>query len=405
MSNENTNLLPALREENVQIIVKDAPQVYDKNLALSQKCIAAGEKLIERIRHDGMTDELDKECAEFIEKTKKALAIMNKRRAPFTQLFDKIRSEFTGMENSINPANKDTVPNQIQIIRNAYAAKKRMEEEKKRQEELKLQKYEQAKTKYRQDVEDDIRRQFDSLVTRDLDNLTRLNQDLTLDNYTVTMMKIKAVSDTLPTDWANSLTSYTHRPAEILEKEALHIRGDVMGTIFPSLREQYKQEIGDYKDNILDTLPNKYAELERMAKADAAEKARMKADLEAKEAAEIAKMEEERRKREQEEESRKQIKKEANEVGGLFNQAVVAAPAGYQPKTSVKLKVTALNPQGILDILSLWWGREGQFLSVDELEKMFKRQITAVEKYANDKEKKEMITTPNVRYDEEVKAR
>lgn len=405
MSKENNNLLPALREENVQMIVKDAPEAYNKNVALSQKCIVAGENLLERIKNGGMTDALDIECSEFMEKTKKALSIMNKRRSPFTQLFDKIRSEFTGMENAINPTNNNSVPFKVQQARNAYAAKKREEEEKKRQEELKRQQHEQSLTKYRQEVEDDIKRQFDQLITKDINFLTELNKNLTLENYTTTLMQVKAVDAVLSKSWASSYQCHAHKPFDITSDEAFNICREVLTRIAPDLEAQYKQEIGDYKDSILDTLPNKYAELERMAKSNAEEQAKIKADLEAKEQAELSRMEAERRKREQEEEAKRQVQKEANEMGGLFNQAMVAAPAGYQPKTSVKLKVTALNAQGILDILGMWWGKEGQFLPVDELEKMFKRQITAVEKYANDKENKELITTPNVRYDEEVKAR
>ena len=401
---ENNNL-PILRQENVQMIVQSAPQVYDKNTESSQKCSKVGTILLEKISKSGMNDALDQECASYLDKTKKTLKVMNERRSPFTKLFDQVRSEFTSMENSIDPSKKDSIPFKVQQARNAYAAQKRAEEERKRQEELKRQQHEQSLIKFRQDVEDDIKRQFDQLITKDINYLTELNKNLTLENYTTTLMQVKAVEPVLPKSWASSYQCHAHKPFDLTSEEAFNISREVLTRIGPDLEAQYKTEIGDYKDNILDTLPNKYAELERMAKANAEEKAKIKADLEAKEQAELYRIEAERRKREQEEEAKRQVQKEANEMGGLFNQAMVATPASYQPKTSVKLKVTALNAQGILDILSLWWGREGQYLSLDELEKMFKKQITAVEKYANDKEKKEMITTSNVRYDEEVKAR
>ena len=397
--------LPILQQENTLMIIQDAPQVYDRNSLSSQKCSEVGTILLEKISNSGMTDALDQECAAYLDKTKKTLKVMNERRSPFTKLFDQVRSEFTGMENAIDPTKVNSVPYKVQQARNAYAAQKRAEEERKRQEELKRQQHEQSLTKFRQDVEDDIKNQFDQLIRKDIDFLTDLNKNLTLENYTTTLMQVKAVEPVLSKSWASAYQCQAHKPFDITSDEAFNICREVLTRIAPDLEAQYKHEIGDYKDNILDTLPNKYAELERIAKADAEVAAKIKAEIEAKEQAELSRMEAERRKREQEEEAKRQVQKEANEMGGLFNQAMVAAPAGYQPKTSVKLKVTALNAQGILDILSLWWGREGQFLPVDELEKMFKKQITAVEKYANNKENKEIITTTNVRYDEEVKAR
>ena len=66
---------------------------------------------------------------------------------------------------------------------------------------------------------------------------------------------------------------------------------------------------------------------------------------------------------------------------GLFdNEATVTA---YKPKTKVTKKVHLLNPEGILPIISMWWTNEGCKMTVDELAKMFKKQITYVEKLAN----------------------
>ncbi|MCH5225041.1 MAG: hypothetical protein J1D77_03540 [Muribaculaceae bacterium] len=396
-----TTTLPILRQENTLMIIQSAPEVYDRNSLSSQKCKEAGEALLARIELAGMNDSLDQECAAYIEKTKKTLKVMNERRSSFTKLFDQIRSEFTSMENAIDPSKVTSVPFLVQQSRNAYAAKKRAEEEAKRQEELRRQQREAALIKYRQEVEDDIRRQFDQLVNRDINFITSLNQGLTIENYTVTVMKIKAVSDTLPIDWAQSIASYAPNPYGFPASEIK----EIVNRIFPNLRHQYKAEIGEYKDTVLDNLPSKYRELEKMAKADAEEKARLKAELEAKEAADLQRIEEERKKKEAEAQAAKEMQKQASEMSSLFDVAKIAAPASYQPKTSVKLRVSPINPQGVLDILGMWWSKEGQYLPVDELIKMFKKQISFVEKLANDKDSKELISSANVRYEEEVKAK
>ena len=116
-------------------------------------------------------------------------------------------------------------------------------------------------------------------------------------------------------------------------------------------------------------------------------------------------IEEERKRKEEEAKAATAVKQSANEMDGLFAQNAVAAPVGYQPKTSVKQKIVTTSPDGILAIVSMWWSKEGQFLPVEELSKIFKKQIAFCEKVANDKNTPEFIQSPFVRYEEEVKAK
>ena len=88
-------------------------------------------------------------------------------------------------------------------------------------------------------------------------------------------------------------------------------------------------------------------------------------------------------------------------MGSLFDQASVSAPT-YQPKTSVKKRLVPLNVEAFPEIFSLWWMREGCQLSVDELTKMFKKQITFCEKCAKDGE---FIQSEHIYYEDEVKAK
>lgn len=399
------NNLPILRQENVQMIAQSAPDTYNTNALSSQRCSDYGEKLLAEIQRGGMTDTLDKQCAEYIDKAKRTLKAMNERRSPITKLFDQIRSEFTGMENTIDPAKKDTIPYRIQQARNAYAAKKREEAERARQEELRRQQREQALNRYKQEAEDDYRRQFDSLITGTINSLTSLNQSLTVENYDEVSAKIKDFNITLGNEWFQQCQSFAHKPYEITDAEAIDIRQSILNRLSKQFKEQFQAEVGEYRDTITDALPSKRKELERMAKANAEEQARMKAELEAREAAETRRLDEERRRKEEEAKAAKQVQQSANEMDGLFAQNAVATPVGYQPKTSVKQKIVVDSADGILAAVSMWWSKEGQFLPVEELSKIFKKQLTFCEKVANDKDNPEFINSPFVRYEEEVKAK
>ncbi len=401
---ENNNL-PILRQENVQMIAQSAPDTYNTNALSSQRCADYGEKLLAEIQRAGMTDALDKQCADYIDKSKRTLKAMNERRSPITKLFDQIRSEFTGMENAIDPTKKDTVPYKIQQARNAYAAKKREEAERARQEEMRRQQREQALNRYKQESEDDYRRQFDNLVTKEINKLTSLNQSLTVENFDEVSNKIKRFNITLGNEWFQQCQCHAHKPYEITDAEAIEIRQSILNRLSKQFKDQFQAEVGEYRGTITDALPAKKKELERMAKATAEEQARIKAELEAREAAETRRLDEERRRKEEEAKAAKQVQQSANEMDGLFAQNAVAVPVGYQPKTSVKQKIVCANADGILAAVSMWWSKEGQFLPIEELSKIFKKQLTFCEKVANDKDNPEFINSPFVRYEEEVKAK
>lgn len=297
-SGETTNNnLPILRQENVQMIVQSAPDAYNTNSLSSMRCSDYGKNLLTEIQQHGMTDELDKRCAEFIDKAKRTLKAMNERRAPFTKLFDQIRSEFTGMENAIDPTKKDTVPFLIQQARNTYAAKKREEAERARQEELRRQQRDKAIKDYQVAAEDDYRRQFDGKVTADINTLTSLNQSLTIENFEEVSAQIKNFNATLGNEWFQHCQSYAHKPFEVSDAEAIDIRQSILNRLSKQFKEQYASEVGEYRDTIADALPSKKRELERMAKANAEEQARMKAELEAREAAVLTRTADARKKK------------------------------------------------------------------------------------------------------------
>lgn len=408
MSEQTTNTeMTIVRKENVQLIAQSAPEVYKSNTLSCRKCTDFGKRLLAQIKEQGMNDELDMQCATYINKARNTVKKMNTNRSAITKLFDQIRSEFTGMENSIDPTKTASVPYQIQQARNAYAAKKREEEERKRRAELLRQQREQAFNTYKADVEDDYKRSFNAYTANSINALTDLNANITLDNYEAQCRAIKQFSTTLPQDWAAKTPSNVRIPAELadMQDKLREVRTSIAAKLMEQFTEQYKFEVGDYRDTITDALPSKKAELERMAKANAEEQARMAAELKAREAAEAKRVEEERKRKEEEEAAKKKMQAEASEVGNLFGQQAIVTPAGYQPKTSVKKRLVFHDAQGVLAAVSLWWSKEGQFMSVEDLAKVFKKQITYCEKVANDKDHPEFISSTSVSYEEEVKAK
>ena len=395
----STALTIASSAENVGVIVRDTPENYNKNQLSCGRCRMAGEKLLDEIKTNGMSDALDQMIAKYIEKTRRTVKEMNERRAPVTKLFDQVRKEFTALENDIDPTKAGTVPYQLQQYRNQYAAKKREQEEARRRAEEAQRQAEAAKSKYRADCIEDYKAKFNELVNTRINELTELNNSVTLETMKAVYDTVYAFATELPADWCP--LSSVRQPYKLTTEESRQIRGDVMKSLLSQFSEQFRAEIGDYRQDILDKLPSKKVELERAAKASAAEAARIKAALAQREAAEAAQKEAERKAREQEEAKKAEAIKANSEAVNLFNLAQASTPA-YQPKTKVTKKINVTGPSGYMQVLSMWWAKEGCNLSKEELDKIFKKMITFCEKLAN--KQGEEIIDPGIEYVEDVKA-
>ena len=394
--------LAIIKQENIQTIVSAAPQSYNDNKLSCERCISAGQSILNTITaNGGMTDEIDKEAALFIEKARKTVRKMNEKRSPVTKLFDDIRREFTVIENAIDPTKVDTIPYKLQQYRNQYAAKKRAEEEKRRQEEYKRQQAEQARIKLRQDIEGDFKAQFQTYLNQSINWLTTKDNSVTLENYNTVYSEVKNFSVSLPADWLHNLHTLIRIPANISVDYLRHFETDTQERLGKQFTEQYTAEIQDNKDFILDRLPSKKANLERMAQADAAEAARVKAEMEERQRKEAEEREAERKRKEEEEKQKAEMARQQAEMNGLFSEQ--ASMQNYQPKVKVTQKIELLNPEGIMPILSMWWSKEGCTLSVEELSKLFKKQITFCEKLAS--KDSVYIENESVQYIDDVKAK
>ncbi|WP_300878322.1 hypothetical protein [uncultured Bacteroides sp.] len=392
-----------IRQENVELIMRNAPQSYQENQVSHDRCIEFGQNLLNAISA-GMTDELDRQAAEYIERAKKTVKKMNEKRSPVTKLFDEIRTVYTGLENDIDPAKSGSIPAMLQTARNRYAASKREEAEARRREEERRIQRENALASYRNAVEADYKQSFNRLLNTKFNELCALNASITLANFPEVEDRLKNFPVILNDEWNELTPSGVMLPSLLTPDECKGIRGSVMAEILPKFREQYEFDLGGNRDNILLMLPSKKRELEAIARSNAEEAARREAELKNREAEEAARREEERHRREEEEKRQMQVKHQQQEMQELFSQSTAAATA-CQPKAIVKKKLVVNNPLGFLEVLNLWWVNEGCMLTVEELSKKFKSQITFCEKLANDKQDPHLIESQYISYEEEVKAK
>ena len=393
-----TSVAIASNPLNIKMIVQSAPESYETNKLSKDRCASAGENLLEVIQRDGMSDELDQKVAMYIDKTRKTVKVMNERRAPVTKLFDQIRTEFTSMENAIDPSKAGTIPYKLQQHRNQYAAKKREEEEARRRAEEAARQAQIARSSYRTACIDDYKIQFNNFVVSNINQLTDLNSSITLDNYSCICDTVSAFATELPEAWAPK--SSVRMPYNLTPEESRSIASEALQSLIPQFKEQFRFEIGEYRQDILDRLPSKRVELEKAAKASAEEAQRIATAMKEREEAELSRKERERALREAEETRRKEVEKAATDSVSLFD--ISASKTQYTPKTKVSKKIRIVSPDGYMQCLAMWWSKEGSRLSDEELAKAFKKQVSFCEKLAN--KDGEFIKSESIEYVDDVKA-
>ena len=399
--NMNNNQLAIIRPENIQAIVQAAPQSYNDNKNSHDRCVSFGQGILNAIKEHGMDDELDRQAAAFIDKARRTVKVMNERRSPVTKLFDEVRTAFTTLENEIDPAKPGTVAYGLQQLRNQHAAKKRAEQERRLREEMARRQAEEARRKYRMDVEDDFRRQYSRFEAESLHALQTIDSGVTLETYAEAMQRLQAFPRQLPDAWVDARQPSVPIPCGLAQEEAAAVVAKAREQLRTQLREQYDFEVTETLQALIDRMPSKKANLEKIAQASAEEAARIKAEMEARQSAEAKRAEKERAEREAEEKRKAELERKTAEMTSLFDGQATASAC--QTKAKVTKRISLLNPEGIMPVISLWWSKEGCTLSVEQLSKMFKKQIAFCEKLANKDEV--LIQHESVEYVDEVKAK
>ncbi len=393
-----------IKVEEFTSLMKSAPDALGKNQKSIANCNSAGQAILDTIQGEGMTDELDAKAAEYLKKVNVTITNMKSRRAPVTQLFDRIRSIFTTDEKAIDPKDKSTIPGKIAAERDRYAALKREEERRKQQEMQRQANIEKEKGTYRLAIEQAINTHMSSYFAEQQKNLSHIWESITLATFELKEKSIRGWSTLYPREhfdtFNQDITTY-YLDAQTKE----NIKAEILNNKYSAFSQQYKFNMEDLRQLFIDRLSSKKQELieeEELRKKDAEAAAKAEAERKQRE-------EEERKQREleiQQKEHEQQQKAESSIQSAQMNSLFATAAASVTTRTS-KAKVTErikiLHPAGFLEVYQMWWINEGQNLTIEELEKIHKKMISFCEKKANSDDEMK-IKSKYIRYEEEVKA-
>ena len=395
--------LPIIKADEMAVITSSMPQALADNRQSHDRCIAACTALIDAIKAQGMTPELDTQAAAIIDRAKRTVKKMGERRSPATKVFDEIRKLFTTLENDIDPTKSGNVVYQLQQARNEYARRLHEAEQQRIFAQQQRKRIEQATTRLISDINDFICAEFNSYVEQAITVIEQLEQSATIENYSKNFDAIAAIKPTLDPRWGEKLKAFPLQPyhAPMTEADVQRITAETLTNLIPRFQKQFEEEVGTTLEDTLRRMPSRLAELKRIAAADAKEAERIKADMKAKAKAEQQRAEAERRQREEKARQEAELQQRQQSMANLFDAAAVAQPQAPKVKVSKKIHIT--DPKGILPIISMWFLHVGCTLTVEEIEKMFSKQIRFCEQLAG----KEEITVKddNVVYSDDVKAK
>ena len=390
---------------NVGTLAETAQSAYRENAVSCQRCNDYGKTLLDKIAQSGgMNDALDAEAALYIEKAKKTVAKMNGKRSAVTQLFDNIRSAYTSLENEIDAKTQGTIPSQVQSLRNAYAAYKQERYEAEQREKLKKVQHDNALAAYRDAVEADIQSQLNSFIKINCEQIDIFANGRTLANIDEAEDSLNKITGEFPPAWIESTEPEAAADSCLTEDEAKDVVAAVKAQHAAGYAEQYTFEVLSCRDAAIARIPSKKEELQKLADASAEEAERIKQQMQEREEAEAKKRDQERAEREAKEKAAAELAAQKREMDNLFANATVQATS-FKVNATVKQKIRVIHPEGFMQVVGMWWSQCGNQMSIEELEKVFSKQLTFCNKLANDKNNPMLIQSENIEYINEVKAK
>lgn len=394
-----TTTLPAINMEELVVIINEAPAILEKNTLSRNNAIQYGQNLVSQAENHGMSEDLDKLMAGYLEKLRITYKTINERRKPFSQLVDEIKKRFTAIEADIAPTSKDNIFAHVQSWRDQYATAK-IEEQKRREKEAaeKLAR-EKELVAIRQGLEADYAISFSKLVTQAKKQLIAIFETTTLENEDAQRTQIAYFPVKLD---AKDLIFSKIRSAYVNESEIEELQAAVAKRYFSEFNLEYGNQINVLKRELIDKFASKIEELRQIEKASAEEADRLRAEADA-----SRKAAEEKAAAEAAEAARKA----ADEASARAAAATIEATMNTQaelfqetPKVKEAYEIIVKNPAAYAMIFQFWFEKEGRGWPVDKIEKMtIGRMKSFCEAYALKNDEK--ISSNLIKYKEIFKAK
>jgi len=387
-------------------VLETAPEILLLITKTRNKAKETYDGIIARIESDKMSDLLDKELSDYIDRVGTAMKNSNEKRKPVSQILDRIKKSFTELESDMKGF-KDSA----QKLRNDYATVKMnllKAEEAKRKAEA-------AKVTEAADLKANIKTAYESKFTDIMtEEKTKYIDWLNGLKYTDILPDAEALFHYASSYLADWKTYYITQP-EVLEKwramlptVLYHTVDEVkaMATDFKmknlgKLEIEMEKEISGLIIDLTDKLPSKVQELEDLANADAKEAERILGDAAIRQAEEAALLQAQAETRKEQAKSAANVTAAGEKAGAMVD---ATAKVEEAPKVAESYSIVIENSSAWPVLFMFWFENEGKDLATDKLEKVTMARMKAFcEKWAKDKG--EFVQSTVISYEPVYKAK
>lgn len=389
-----TNNQVAVIANSVEIL-KTGGDILIANQNRKDKALEVGRNILSVIQEKGMDTSTDERCNNYLANVTKATKEMKDSRASVTQIMDQLKKMYTEVENELDVKKDGTIPAQIQVHRNQYAKQLAEEAEQRRLEaERKAAKDKEAiDLKYQ--IESQLSNYFNDFMLEKKQRLQNGFNSLSLEIFKEKSEALRGYDPMYSKQHFDSFVPHC-MPTYHTDNELFEISYAVKEGKYETFSANYKAELSLLKNELIDKLSSKLAELQeqkRLAEeAVAAEKklaeAKSKAEKERAQAAATAAAEAaekaaaEQRKREEEEADRLKkeaedakakaeqdaaISKQGEETMVLFEKEAAIANAEPAPEARQGYEIIVQHPVGYTQIFALWFEKIGKDMPVDKI--------------------------------------
>lgn len=416
--------------ENSIEVLKAGPQILVSNQQRKDKALSVGRNILDMIQENGMNPELDERSKNYLININTASKQMKEERLAVTQIMDQLKKMYTEVENELDPKKAGTIPAQVQSHRDAYAKQVAEEADRKRREAEKAAAEAKERIEVKSKLEIKLAEYFNTYLLDKKQKFNNKFNSLVLDSFADDAAAIRGYEPKYSVDHFNEFAPML--PSSLSQDMIHELAAEVKDGKYENYADTYKSEMLALKQEIVDKLPSKYAELQEQRRLEiekrdaerAAAAAKNEADRKAAEerqrlAQEAEKKAAEERKRREDEENARiaeeaavaqkkaeedaLIKKQGEETMVMFEKEAAIAETAPAPEVRQGFEITVLHPVGFTQIFAIWFEKVGKDLPVDKIGGTKLEQMKAwAEKEAHKNGTK--IDSKFLKYDETFKA-
>jgi hypothetical protein len=346
-----------------------------------------------------MNAELDQQLNDLIVRANGAIEKMEDKRKPGTQMMTKIAKIFTGLENDIE--NQKII---AQGHRNGWAKTCAQKEKEKTAAILKQQNIDKERIELKAKINQQIREAYQNKLLEFKTFYTNKLNSATLETLDVVTKTLNEIRVTYPRDKFYELA--VEVSAVYMDKADLApLIYDTKVELYDELAANFRENMEDHQQRLVEQLPSKKAELERIQKAGAEQKAQLEAAVKQRQLDDQKRLQEQAELAKQKDAQNVKMQQTIATSTNLFDTHAQIADVKQENTAKARqgYKIDVLSAAGWGAIFLFWFENEGQKMHPSAMGKKTLDQMKAFcEKHAH--KTNEKIDHVHVIYEEEFKA-